>query len=331
MHEPQLYFQTGIQVSRSSDRVLVSNARHTRPVNVPHSLYEELVAKIDVGATYDDIERLCVGQPEIQLRLFDADILSYDPNGRSYPYRYPKDLCHKRAYQFRRLFDRYRFFTMVSPALAYAAYDGVAYLAKNRIPGDVVLTGVWRGGLAALLASHLRECNDLSRKIRLFDTFDWTWPAPSQHDGTMYGRGPEETRAFVARQAEAATDTDHGTTVAVSRTQVARLMASTGYPMEQVVFYEGYTQDTLQSGTDDSFALAYLDTDFYESTKHELGIVYPALVTNGLLLIDDYPTELGAQKAVDEFFADEAFVPHMTRIDYQGRLIVKPSTQGSSQ
>jgi hypothetical protein len=64
-----------------------------------------------------------------------------------------------------------------------------------------------------------------------------------------------------------------------------------------------------------------LDTDWYESTKVELEILYPKLVRGGVLIIDDYGHWRGARKAVDDYFKNSSLL--MIRIDYTARLVIK--------
>jgi hypothetical protein len=64
--------------------------------------------------------------------------------------------------------------------------------------------------------------------------------------------------------------------------------------------------------------LLRLDTDWYESTKHELVHLYPRLVPNGVLIIDDYGHWKGAREAVDEYFATLKLKPLLSRLDYTG-------------
>ena len=71
----------------------------------------------------------------------------------------------------------------------------------------------------------------------------------------------------------------------------------------------------------EKISILRLDTDWYESTKVELEILYPRLVKGGILIIDDYGHFKGCQKAVDEFFKNKQVFLNV--IDYTGRLIVK--------
>ena len=98
-------------------------------------------------------------------------------------------------------------------------------------------------------------------------------------------------------------------------------LQQTGYPMDLVRFIEGPVEETIPANIADAIALARIDTDWYESTKHELIHLYPRLSPNGILIIDDYGHWHGARKAADEYFEGKLF---LNRIDYIGRLGVKP-------
>ena len=67
-----------------------------------------------------------------------------------------------------------------------------------------------------------------------------------------------------------------------------------------------------------------LDTDWYESTRHELETLFDKLVPGGIFIIDDYGHWSGSKKAVDEFFEKRKLVIFLNRIDYTGRLAIKP-------
>jgi hypothetical protein len=84
-------------------------------------------------------------------------------------------------------------------------------------------------------------------------------------------------------------------------------------------------ETSLPDSAPSEIALLRLDTDWYESTKHELIHLYPRLLPGGILIIDDYGHWQGARKAVDEYFQTLRPVPFLSRIDYTGRIAVKPS------
>ena len=107
--------------------------------------------------------------------------------------------------------------------------------------------------------------------------------------------------------------------------EVSRNMFSTGYDRARINFVRGKVEDTLPASAPAEIALLRLDTDWYESTSHELVHLYPRLVKGGILIIDDYGHFAGAKKAVDEYFQEYSIPIFFNRIDYTGRLAVKPS------
>ena len=101
-------------------------------------------------------------------------------------------------------------------------------------------------------------------------------------------------------------------------------MRSTGYPQDHVRYVKGPVETTIPSHSPVSpIALLRLDTDWYESTKHELTHLFPLLAEGGILIIDDYGHWEGARKAVDEYFAASGRPFYLHRVDYTGRLLVK--------
>ena len=83
-------------------------------------------------------------------------------------------------------------------------------------------------------------------------------------------------------------------------------------------------EETIPKLIPERIALLRLDTDWYESTKHELEYLYPLLAPGGILIIDDYGHWDGCRKAVDEYFSTLKKKPLLIRLDYTGRLAIKP-------
>ncbi len=103
--------------------------------------------------------------------------------------------------------------------------------------------------------------------------------------------------------------------------EVKRNMDSTGYPAAEITYVKGKVEDTLPDAAPAQIAVLRLDTDWYESTRHELEHLYPRLAPGGVLIIDDYGYWSGARKAVDEYFGDSLL---LNRIDNTGRMAIKP-------
>ena len=110
----------------------------------------------------------------------------------------------------------------------------------------------------------------------------------------------------------------------VEREEVAVNMRSTGYPQELITYVVGDVCTTLDVHVPESISLLRLDTDFYRSTVKELEVLYPKLVSGGVLIVDDYGHFKGARQAVDEYFEAAGFFPYLSRVDYTGRVIIKP-------
>ena len=104
---------------------------------------------------------------------------------------------------------------------------------------------------------------------------------------------------------------------------VKRNVLSTGYPPEKLHFVQGKVEDTLPGQAPDRVALLRLDTDWYESTRHEMVHLYPRLSERGVLILDDYGDWQGARQAVDEYFAAQQSSPLLSRMDTTGRMTVK--------
>ncbi len=101
---------------------------------------------------------------------------------------------------------------------------------------------------------------------------------------------------------------------------------STGYPEERVHFIKGRVEETLPSIRPGCLSLLRLDTDWYESTKHELIHLFPLLDPRGLLIIDDYGHWQGARKAVDEYLVEQKLNLYLHRVDYTCRVGVRTSS-----
>lgn len=207
--------------------------------------------------------------------------------------------------------------TMTSSERVVGLVRAVEYLVANDIPGDIVECGVWKGGSSMAAALALVALGDTSRTLHLFDTFEgMTEPTASDVDIN----GEDARPAY-----DAALDAEGRCAWCSARLDEVRAgMASTGYPQERIRLVPGPVESTLPASAPETIALLRLDTDWYESTRHELEHLYPRLSPHGVLIIDDYGHWKGARKAVDEYFARLSPRPLLTRMDYTGRLAVKP-------
>ncbi len=218
----------------------------------------------------------------------------------------------------RRLYDEVREFTMTSAEAVFALTSATRHVVAAQVPGAVVECGVWRGGSMMAVARTLVDLGRTDVPLYLFDTFEGM-PEPSDEDVLWTGESAtdllatETGRSAELLRAEASLD------------DVRHTMGRTGYPSHLVHYVEGKVQDTLPAGAPASIALLRLDTDWYESSRHELEHLYPRLSPGGVLILDDYGWWNGVRKATDEYFAAHPPAPLLIRVDASGaRIGVKP-------
>ena len=214
----------------------------------------------------------------------------------------------------RAIVERVAPFTMTSLERRAGLLGAIDHVVRHRVPGAIVECGVWRGGSMMAAALALMERGDTSRELWLYDTYTGM-SEPTAADASHRG---ESAAAQLAR-----TKRGQGVWCEAGLDDVRANLLSIGYPQERIHFVEGKVEDTLPATLPGTTALLRLDTDWYESTRHELVHLYPLLSRHGVLVIDDYGHWQGARKAVDEFFASRAEPAFLHRVDYTARLLVK--------
>jgi O-methyltransferase len=206
-------------------------------------------------------------------------------------------------------------FTMTSPERIAALCKSIEYIVANRIPGDIVECGVWKGGSSMAAALALRHFGVSDVTLHLYDTFEGM-SEPSEHDlQAQSGRSAVEMLSNAHK--------DERIWCLAGLAEVRKNLYSTGYPEDLIKVVKGKVEDTIPSTIPDTISILRLDTDWYDSTRHELTHLYPRLAIGGALIIDDYGYWAGARKAVDEYFQGQASVPLLNRIDATGRIAVK--------
>lgn len=216
----------------------------------------------------------------------------------------------------RELWHKVKPFTMTSPERVIALREAVKYVETACIPGAIVECGVWRGGSMMVVANALKELGK-QRSLYLYDTFEGM-TAPTDDDVSKDG-----APAFQKYESSRRQDGSSGWCLA-DLTDVRNNLLGTGYPESLITFVKGPVEETIPKTLPSQIALLRLDTDWYESTKWELEHLYPRLAPGGVLIIDDYGHWQGARKAVDEYIATNRLNLLLTRVDYSGRLAVKP-------
>jgi O-methyltransferase len=208
------------------------------------------------------------------------------------------------------LFERVQPYTMTSLECVVTLSHAVAYVIDNDIPGALVECGVWRGGNLIVMAETIRALGASGRRVVGFDTFEGM-TEPTDRDVSRDGEAARDLAPEGRPWCEASIDE-----------VTAILNGQTRY--EHIDLVQGRVEDTVPLAAPPSISLLRLDTDWYDSTIHELEHLYPRLSTGGVLIIDDYGYWQGQRQAVDEYFARTRPRPLLLRIDHGARIAVKP-------
>lgn len=205
--------------------------------------------------------------------------------------------------------------SMTAPVAQWELIQAIRYIEGNRIPGDIVECGVWRGG-NLVIAGLLRQRMGFDRKLWAFDTFAGM-TAPSSADFK-----PAEDLDVEEKFASLNRD-DHNDWCMASEEEVLHNFKSR-VGTSDLRTVKGPVEETLKrpENLPEQIAILRLDTDFYESTKAEMEILYPRLAKGGVLIVDDYGEWAGARKAVDEYFAGQPVWLHY--VTHTVRLMIKP-------
>ncbi len=225
-----------------------------------------------------------------------------------------KDIKEK---EFWDIYQSCKPYTMTSVERMYALYCSVNYILLNNIDGVFVECGVWRGGSAMMIAKMLVNRKKFDRKLYLYDTFEGM-TEPTGNDVGINGITAADMLSNIEH------DKNDPIWCVASMQDVQKNLRSTNIPTENVVYIKGMIENTIPAAVpEESIALLRLDTDWYESTKHELIYLFPKLILNGVIIIDDYGHWDGCKKAVDEYFQDHNINILLNRIDYTCRVGIK--------
>tara|TARA_B100000795_G_scaffold267937_1_gene253797 strand:- start:2669 stop:3478 length:810 start_codon:yes stop_codon:yes gene_type:complete len=187
------------------------------------------------------------------------------------------------------------------------------YLNQKKIDGDLLECGVFRGGSLAIICL-LAEKYEMKKQIYAYDTFGTGHTIYTDYDKNMKTMSSDIDKDYSKLKEGFFPSLED------VKNNLIKLGVKDNY---MPTFIKGKVENTLyiESNLPTKIALARIDTDLYDSTKHELEVYYPRIVSGGILHINDYGGCAGVKKAVDEYFADKKVWMH--RIDYTCRMIIK--------
>jgi hypothetical protein len=196
------------------------------------------------------------------------------------------------------LYQAIRPFSMVDIWINQSLHRAMRYVLEAGVAGSIVECGVWRGGCVMFMAMMMKRRGVTDRDIYLYDTFAGM-TEPGEEDYHLSSKQPASAE-WSKRQTQT-----HNTWCYAALEEVRRNVSATGYPAERLHFVKGPVEETIPATAPERIALLRLDTDFYQSTMHELVHLYPRVSIGGVLILDDYGTWAGQRKAVEEYFERE--------------------------
>ena len=207
-------------------------------------------------------------------------------------------------------------YTMSSAPNHWAIIQSLKHIKKNQIEGELVECGVYKGGNLILFKKIIDQI-ELNKKIFAYDTFEGM-PEPGQFDSDF--KNVDANKKF-----ENYKKNNAGWCYS-DLNEVKKNIFKFNIEIEKnFSFIKGKVENTLmtEENLPKKISLLRLDTDFYESTKIELDILFPKLQPGGILIIDDYGHWNVSKKAVDEYFDLKNKFHWFHRIDYASRLFIK--------
>lgn len=175
------------------------------------------------------------------------------------------------------------------------------------IPGDLIETGVWRGGCTVLMRAILKAHGDRTRTVWVADSFE--------------GLPPPDAARFPADEGDAHHAVEY---LRVSEEDVRDTFRRYGLLDDQVRFLKGWFRDTLAAAPIERLAVLRLDGDMYESTIQALDALYPKLSSGGFAIVDDYGAIPACRAATDDYRRAHGIDLPPTPIDWTGVCWRKP-------
>jgi len=242
-------------------------------MNITKDLYLDLLKKSLTDFIYADVQE----KPNVQLEPFDE---LKRINGLDHP-------------------------TYAHTMIGIKRLDNLQFcienILANDIPGDLIETGVWRGGAVIFMRGVLKAYSDDKRFVWAADSFEGL-PMPDADKYPADEGDRHHENKFLA----------------VSLERVKANFAKYGLLDEQVKFLKGWFKDTLSSVPIKKLALIRLDGDMYESTMDALVHLYPKLSIGGYLIVDDYGAVPACRQAIEDYRQAHQIIDEIKTIDWTG-------------
>jgi O-methyltransferase len=268
--------------------------------NICRDLYLELLKNALTGAIYDESAWRVI-TPK-QARLSKLQIVPLLKNA------FLKYLGHKsKLIVQRNAFDMQAreqgldwpgiSYTMIGSRRMENIKNCVIDIIDQNVPGDLIETGVWRGGATIYMRAILKAYGVTNKTVWLADSFRGLPPPVDTQDGF---------------------DLSNDTFLQCSLEQVKKNFERFGLLDAQVQFIQGWFNESLPKAPVQKLSLLRLDGDLYSSTMDALKNLYPKVSQGGYVIVDDYYSWPGCRRAVDEFTHANKVTAKIQKIDAHG-------------
>ncbi len=177
----------------------------------------------------------------------------------------------------------------------------VTDVVRKGVPGDLIETGVWRGGCTIFMRGILKAVGDQSRTVWVADSFQGL-PKP---DSDRY-KADSGSRLWTYKE------------LTVTVEEVRANFQRYGLLDEQVCFLQGWFSETLPTAPIERLAVLRLDGDMYQSTMEVLEVLYPKLSAGGYVIVDDYGALPECRQAVHDYRDTHGITDEIVQVDWTG-------------
>jgi hypothetical protein len=222
-----------------------------------------------------------------------------------------RDIIEVNEYE-KKLINKCLQYSMTNFERMWSLIQSFHHVRHESLVGDFVECGVWKGGNIILLKKLIEKFN-FKKNIYGFDTFEGM-AEPGFYDVNYNNKSAKKMSDEHKKK-------DIG--FAMCSLDDVKKNIKENTKTDNIFLIKGKVENTLKNKKKlpKKISILRLDTDFYESTKIELEILFPRLVKGGVLIVDDYGFWKGAKKAVDEYFCD--YRQFMHYVDHSCRLLIK--------
>jgi O-methyltransferase len=190
--------------------------------------------------------------------------------------------------------------TMVGLRRLDNVQECIRSVIRENIPGDVIETGVWRGGTTIFMRAALEAYGDRERTVWVADSFRGL--PPPDPDYPLDAGDPHHTYDSLA----------------VSQDDVKKNFRRYKLLDDRVKFLEGWFKDTLPKAPIEKLSLMRLDGDMYQSTIDAISALYPKLSVGGYCLVDDYLWHKPCARAIEDYRSANGITEPIEKVDWTG-------------